>query len=126
MSMDPAARIDAARIECHQSDPGTESGKSAASQLQNRETHPHWHDHLSSPTANSPAPAEDAVQVQRENGKQIVIRYLDHSGAVILQVPSSQVLRLQQAIESQLEQADNRKRENESKQIPTGGNTDGR
>src|SRR5437879_4370787 len=36
----------------------------------------------------------DEVQVQRDSASngQIVIRYLDHSGQVILQVPSSQVL----------------------------------
>jgi len=48
---------------------------------------------------------QDEVQVQRDtdgNG-QIVIRYLDHSGQVILQVPSSQVLGLARAIEQALE-----------------------
>jgi len=47
----------------------------------------------------------DEVQVQRdtESNGQIVIRYLDQSGQVILQVPSSQVLGLARAIEQALE-----------------------
>ncbi len=43
---------------------------------------------------------QDEVQVQRDseiNG-EIVIKYLDHAGEVVLQVPSSQVLALQRAI----------------------------
>jgi len=50
--------------------------------------------------------AKDEVQVQRdgESNGQIVIRYLDHAGQVILQVPSSQVLGLARAIERALEE----------------------
>jgi hypothetical protein len=49
---------------------------------------------------------EDEVQVQRdsENHGEIVIRYLDHSGDVILQVPSSQVLGMSRAIEQDLKE----------------------
>lgn len=47
---------------------------------------------------------QDEVQVQRDSQNQIVIKYLDGSGKVIFQVPSSQVLALQQAIEQALEQ----------------------
>jgi hypothetical protein len=47
--------------------------------------------------------AQDAVEVHRENGNHIVIRYLDHAGGVILQVPSAQVLGLQNAIRQALE-----------------------
>ena len=46
----------------------------------------------------------DEVQVQRDAQNQIVIQYLDGSGKVIFQVPSSQILALQQAIEQALEQ----------------------
>jgi hypothetical protein len=46
---------------------------------------------------------QDEVQVQRDSQNQIVIKYLDGSGKVIFQVPSSQVLALQQAIEQALE-----------------------
>lgn len=47
---------------------------------------------------------QDAVQVQREEGNQIVIKYLDHDGQVIFQVPSAQLLRLQEAIAQTLEE----------------------
>ena len=49
---------------------------------------------------------QDEVQVQRdtESNGQIVIRYLDRSGRLILQVPSSQVLGLARAIEQALEE----------------------
>jgi len=58
---------------------------------------------------NVPAPAElpqDEVQVQREGqaDNEIVIKYLDHSGNLILQVPSSQVLGVAQAIDQDLEE----------------------
>ena len=50
--------------------------------------------------------AKDEVQVQRDNESngQIVIRYLDHAGQVILQIPSSQILGLARAIERALEE----------------------
>jgi hypothetical protein len=46
---------------------------------------------------------QDEVQVQRDSQNQIVIKYLDGSGKVIFQVPSSQIVALQQAIEQALE-----------------------
>lgn len=52
---------------------------------------------------NSDAVGQDAVQVQREAGNQIVIKYLDHTGQAILQVPSAQLLRLRKAIMQALE-----------------------
>jgi len=57
-------------------------------------------------TSESSEIPKDEVQVQRdsESNGQIVIRYLDHSGQVILQVPSSQVLGLARAIERALEE----------------------
>lgn len=57
----------------------------------------------------APAPvaeAQDEVQVQRDsttNG-EIVIRYLDRSGDVILQVPSSQMLDVTRVIDANLQQ----------------------
>lgn len=49
---------------------------------------------------------QDVVQVQRdrETNNQIVIRYLDASGELILQVPSSQVLGLSRAIAQTFEE----------------------
>jgi biopolymer transport protein ExbD len=46
---------------------------------------------------------QDEVQVQRDSQNQIVIKYLDGSGRVIFQVPSSQIVALQRAIEQALE-----------------------
>lgn len=46
----------------------------------------------------------DVIQVQRDSQNQIIIKYLDGAGKVICQVPSSQVLALQEAIERALEQ----------------------
>lgn len=60
------------------------------------------------PSSDSPAPEtlKDEVQVQRgrETDGKIVIKYLDHSGNLILQIPSSQVLGLARAIDQALDQ----------------------
>ena len=49
--------------------------------------------------------SKDEVQVQHDGGDgQIVIRYLDGSGNLILQIPSSQVLRLARAVDEALRQ----------------------
>ena len=60
---------------------------------------------------DSPQMPQDEVQVQRVNGAggDIVIRYLDASGNLILQIPSSQVLGLARAVEQALEEQANRK-----------------
>lgn len=49
--------------------------------------------------------SQDEVRVQRDSGvnSQIVIKYLDSKGNLILQIPSSQVLGLARAIEQALE-----------------------
>ena len=59
---------------------------------------------------STPIP-QDEVQVQRVNGAggDIVIRYLDASGNLILQIPSAQVLGLARAVEQALEQQANRR-----------------
>lgn len=60
------------------------------------------------PSRNSEAPlaAEDEVQVQQgsQTDGKIVIKYLDHSGNLILQIPSSQVLGLARAIDQALDE----------------------
>lgn len=56
-------------------------------------------------STSAPAP-RDEVRVQRDeeaNG-QIVIKYVDESGNLILQIPSSQVLGLARAIEQALQE----------------------
>jgi hypothetical protein len=49
---------------------------------------------------------QDEVQVQRDTDAddEIVIKYVDHSGNLILQVPSSEVLDLARAINQDLQQ----------------------
>ena len=48
---------------------------------------------------------QDEVQVQRDNqaNGEIVIRYMDHAGNLILQVPSEQVLNVTRSIDQDLE-----------------------
>jgi len=48
---------------------------------------------------------EDEVEVQRDNQNngEIVVRYVDHSGNLILQVPSEQVLNMTKSIDEDLE-----------------------
>ena len=68
----------------------------------------------------------DEVQVQQDsqtNGR-IVIRYLDHAGELILQVPSSQVLGLARAVEQALEQQAKSRAQNEP-QVAEGENAHG-
>ena len=77
---------------------------------------PAAHDSDSEPRANretsgqqpSAAPSElpqDEVQVQRDpaGSGQIVVKYLDAKGNLILQVPSEQVLKLARSIEQTLD-----------------------
>ena len=79
----------------------------------------------------NPPPAEmprDEVQVQRTNGGSgdIVIRYMDPHGNLILQIPSSQVLGLARAIERALEeQASRESNGTASAQLSPGGTSDG-
>lgn len=64
---------------------------------------------------------QDEVQVQRDGQNQIVIKYLDSSGKIIFQVPSSQILALQQAIEQALEKPQSRGNGNGRFVISAGG-----
>jgi len=69
-------------------------------------TSPKQEAHLS-PSAPSLAELpQDEVQVQRDSGTndEIVIRYVDRSGKLILQVPSSQVLGMARAIGQEMAQ----------------------
>jgi hypothetical protein len=58
---------------------------------------------------STPATSEipsDEVQVQRDSAtEEIVIKYVDRSGNVILQVPSSEVLDVARVIDQNLQQA---------------------
>jgi hypothetical protein len=72
-----------------------DKGNSAKSELEAEQT-----------TATSLEMPQDEVQVQRdsENDGEIVIRYLDHAGNLIVQVPSSQMLGVTRAINQDFQQ----------------------
>ena len=75
--------------------------------------------HTLSNTAAASQMPEDEVQVQRDseaNGA-IVIKYLDQSGHVVFQVPSSQVLAVAEAINQELA-GEAKARENASRMAP--------
>ncbi|HTW57895.1 MAG TPA: hypothetical protein VMD99_07195 [Terriglobales bacterium] len=76
-------------------------------------------------TSASTEVAQDEVQVQRnaETNGEIVIRYLDHSGNLILQVPSSEMLGITRAIDQDF-QASAKARETEAATLKSdaGGN----
>ena len=67
--------------------------------------------HAAKSNSESAEMPRDEVQVQRVNGASgdIVIRYLDAAGHLILQIPSSQLLGLAKAIDQALEEQANRK-----------------
>jgi hypothetical protein len=77
------------------------------------------------PAAASTEVGQDEVQVQRdqETNGEVVIRYLDHSGNLIVQVPSSQMLGVTRTIDQDF-QARAKVRENEAAVPPNnaGGN----
>ena len=70
--------------------------------------------------------AQDEVEVQRdsETNDEIVIKYMDHSGNLILQVPSSQVLGMVRAIDQDF-QREERVRTNASETGSEGDKTHG-
>jgi hypothetical protein len=62
---------------------------------------------------NDPPPSqlpEDEVQLQRDSQLQeeLIVRYMDKSGNLILQVPSAQTLDFQRAIAAEFDQAQSR------------------
>jgi hypothetical protein len=63
--------------------------------------------HRPSAFARSSELPEDEVQLQRdpETNGDVVIKYLDHSGSLVLQVPSSQVLGVARSIIQEFAQA---------------------
>lgn len=71
---------------------------------------------------------QDEVQVQRDSSTNgdIVIKYLDHSGEVVLQIPSSQVLGVARAIDEELAlEAKARANAGETPSGSNGGNVHG-
>jgi len=80
---------------------------------------------LTSETSEIP---QDEVQVQRTNGASgdIVIRYLDAQGNLIVQIPSAQVLGLARAVEHALEeQAGRQSSPDRDSLLNRGGTPDG-
>jgi len=59
-----------------------------------------------SDSSSSPI-AEDEVQLQRDSDleNQLIVRYVDGSGNLILQVPAAQVLNLERAIAAEFQKA---------------------
>jgi hypothetical protein len=107
MSIDPALAISAAHLPSRRSNdvPARPTGRSP----QANSPHPNLEiranrelDRYTKETKSFELP-QDVVQVQRESQHQIVIKYLDSAGKVIFQLPSSQMLALQRAIEQALD-----------------------
>jgi hypothetical protein len=106
MSINPVQGIgpaDATRFDNANSRPApqTQAGETAKS-AQPAAGNPPKQEVRASETAKLSAPLpQDEVEVQRDSTAdgEIVIKYLDHSGNVILQVPSSEVLGVTRAID---------------------------
>ena len=91
-------------------------------------TKPREEIHPSKPAFDTSEMPQDEVQVQRTNGASgdIVIKYLDASGNLILQIPSAQVLGLARAVERALEEQANRKiGADQDGLLSEGGSSDG-
>ena len=77
------------------------------------------------PPARSTELPQDEVQVLRDsqtNG-EVVVKYLDHAGNLIVQMPSSQMLGVTRAIEQDF-QAREKAHENENARVPESGKGD--
>jgi hypothetical protein len=82
----------------------------------------------SSPNVSSLAEMpEDEVEVQRDsqNNGEIVVRYVDHSGNLILQMPTEQVLNMTRAIEEGLEREQQSRAKVQETVGHEGGKSDG-
>lgn len=100
-------------------------------QVENKEpnsgTPPKSESQTSEKTSASAELPQDEVDVQRDsqtNG-DVVVKYMDHSGNLILQVPSSQVLDVARAIDQDFRAEEAKAREATTKPEDQGGNTHG-
>lgn len=97
---------------------------SAADNVARTDSGPKPKQEFPNPPSNSTStemPA-DEVQVQRDTTTtEIVIKYLDRSGNVILQVPSSQVLDVAHAIEQDFQQQAKVRTDETGTQVGEGG-----
>jgi hypothetical protein len=82
-------------------------------------TYPKEKDRPAEHAAASSELPQDEVQVQRdsETNGEIVIRYLDHSGNLIVQMPSSQMLAVTRSIDQDFRE---RAKDRENKATPEG------
>ncbi len=109
MSIDPVTSIrPATAVASRATLPRDGAGLPSVRQISrsNSETTPVRENHSGKLTSEPPEMPRDEVQVQRTNdgSGDIVIRYMDPHGNLILQIPSSQVLALARAIERTFEQ----------------------
>ena len=103
MSINPVQRIEASqvsRVKAHARQQQPAPARSRAQQPDSGNLPKQEIRVLQNAAASFDMP-QDVVQVQRDGGTNgvIVIKYLDHSGSVVLQVPSSQVLGMMRAID---------------------------
>jgi len=104
MSIIPAIQFGTSSVEGDTRDAqvSISENRSAASSS-NSGSEPKQALHEKETTSQSSELSQDEVQVQQDGGDgKIVIRYLDGSGNLILQVPSPQVLGLARAIDQAL------------------------
>ena len=108
MNTNPAVTIGAA-VAVRTDERNTRSAPSRGEASRARSEHPtsgmnsNQQTYVSESHEKNLASPQDEVEVQRESGNRIVIKYLDASGRLIFQVPTSQVLELNKAIEQALE-----------------------
>jgi hypothetical protein len=108
MSINPVSGIEAASTQWADGNP-YRNGSAAANPRPappDPGTSPKQEAHLSQSTPSLAELPQDEVQVQRDSGTndEIVIRYVDRYGQLILQVPSSQVLEVARAIDQEMAQ----------------------
>ena len=109
MSIDPVTAINPAADSASGATPVRQSGEAPDPRPSRRSisgTKPTVETPSGKLTSPAPEMPQDEVEVQRANdgSGDIVIRYMDPNGNLILQIPSSQVLGLARAIEHALEE----------------------
>jgi len=112
MSINPVQGIENIReVEFAGTNPRPEPARPSASENENSDepdpgTAPSQEIRVAQTVSTSPELPQDEVQVQRDSDAddEIVIKYVDHSGNLILQVPSSEVLGLARAIGEDFQQ----------------------
>jgi len=133
MSINPVQGIEAVNeAQLAEVNPPPRPSRSSAAEVGNSTdpgpgTSPNQEARGSQNVPTSPEVAQDEVQVQRDSAadNEIVIKYVDHSGNVILQVPSSEVLGLARAISEDLQQEAKARAASSAQTDGEGGKTHG-